>query len=241
MRRLPFVIVLLLPISDLAAEPPKFATEQLRQYEADVLPILKANCYECHGIAKPKGGLSLTAREAILQGGDSGPAVNLKNTDASLLLKAVRHQDDLKMPPKGKLAARDVDTLSRWITAGLPMPAGGTVAKKEPKGGVVTDEAKRYWAYQPVKRRTPPAVKNVAWVKYPIDAFILAKLEAKGLTPATPADKVALIRRAYYDLTGLPPSPEEVDRFVKDSSPNAYEQLIDRLLESPHYGEKWGR
>lgn len=224
-----------------SAESPNFSAEQLRLYEKDVLPVLKANCYECHATSKPKGGLSLASRNAILQGGDSGPAVDLKKIDDSLLLKAVRQDGDLKMPPKGKLSAKDLDMLSRWVSAGLPMPAGGAVVKKEPKGGVVTEEAKRYWAYQPVKRPTPPAVKNATWVKNPIDAFILAKLEAKGLTPAAPADKVALVRRVYYDLTGLPPSPEHVDRFVNDPSPAAYERLIDRLLDSPHYGEKWGR
>ena len=127
-----------------AAEPPKFTADQLRLYETDVLPILKANCYECHATVKPKGGLSLAVRDAILQGGDSGPAVDLKNSNASLLLQAARQDGELKMPPKGKLAAKDIDTLSRWVSTGLPMPAGGAVIKKEPKGGVVTEEAKRY-------------------------------------------------------------------------------------------------
>jgi hypothetical protein len=225
------------------AEPPKstFSAEQLRFYDAEVLPILKANCYKCHGMAKPKGGLLLSSREAILAGGESGPAVDLKTPGDSLLLKAVRHQDELKMPPNGKLPTKDIDVLARWIKAGMPMPAAATVAKKDGKGGLVTEEAKKYWAYQPIRRPAIPAVRNSGWVRDPIDALILAKLEEKGLRPAAPAEKVALVRRVYYDLIGLPPTPEEVDAFVQDSSPSAYEKLIDKLLDSPHYGEKWGR
>lgn len=217
-----------------------FSPEALAFYEKEVLPILKANCYKCHGDGKNKGKLSLESRDAILKGGDNGPAANLDKFDESLVLKAINYKDNLEMPPTGKLKSEQIETLTRWVKAGLPMKGGAAVAH-EPKGGVITPEARKYWAYQPVKRPAVPDVKTKAWVANPIDAFILAKLEARDLTPAAPADRVALVRRVFYDLTGLPPTPEEVDAFVNDRSVNSYERLIDRLLASPHYGEKWGR
>ncbi len=241
-------LVLLVPAfrsraEDRKSESPKFTAAQVSFYEKEVQPVLKQHCLRCHG-EKPdklKGGLDLATRKGTLVGGDTGPAVNLGKPAESLLLKAIHYKDDNhKMPPKGKLSDADIATLEKWVKEGLPVPAaqfGAEVVKK----GVVTEEAKKYWAYQPVKRPIVPTVKDTAWVKSPIDAFVLAKLEAKGLKPVNPADKRTLIRRAYYDLTGLPPTPEEVDAFVTDKDPAAYEKLIDRLLASPHYGEKWGR
>src|SRR5947207_530180 len=209
-------------------------------YDKEVLPVLKANCYKCH-VEKTRGGLSLATRSGLLKGGDSGPAVNLQKPDESLLLKAVNHQNDLQMPPAPapKLAAGDIDILTRWVKAGVPGIDDRALALK--KGFQITDEDRRYWAYTPVRRPDVPAVKNRAWVTNPIAAFILPRLEAKGLTPAPPADRHALVRRVYYDLTGLPPTPEEVDAFVNDQRADAYERLIDKLLDSPHYGEKWAR
>ncbi|HMF13325.1 MAG TPA: DUF1549 and DUF1553 domain-containing protein, partial [Gemmataceae bacterium] len=135
-----------------------------------------------------------------------------------------------------------IDVLTRWVKAGVPWTPGATTAETaKPKAGEVTAEARNYWAYRPVRRPDVPKVEDVTWVRNPIDAFLLAKLEPAGLKPASPAEFVALVRRAYYDLFGLPPTPEQVDAFVNDRSPEAYEKLIDRLLESPHYGEKWGR
>src|SRR5262249_43128136 len=155
---------------------PALSDGQMQFYEKEVVPILRANCYKCHGDNKPKGELRLTSREKVLAGGNSGPAVDLKDPDDSLLLKAIRHQEaDLKMPPTGKqLPPKVIETLAKWVKLGLPMPSG------------------RYWAYQPLRRPTVPMVKNTGWVRNPIDAFILAKLEARGLTAAAPADKVAL-------------------------------------------------
>lgn len=231
---------------DKKAEPaPKFTAAQVSFYEKEVLPVLKAHCLKCHGAEpdKIKGGLDLTTRKAALEGGESGPAINLAKPADSLLVKAIQYKsDDHKMPPKGKMPDKDIATLEKWVADGLPVSADriGDVAKAAPKT-VVTEEAKKYWAYQPVRRPDTPAVQNKAWVKSPIDAFVLAKLEAKGLKPVKPADKVALVRRAYYDLLGLPPTPEEVDAFVNSADANAYEKLIDKLLASPHYGEKWGR
>jgi hypothetical protein len=224
----------------------EFSAEQLKTFEKDVLPVLQKNCLKCHGAeAKVKGDLNLTNRKAILEGGASGPVVDLKNPDQSLLLKAIHYKEENnRMPPKGKLSDQDIAILEKWVKDGLPVTPdrqGGEAAHAPPKGGVVTEEAKRYWAYQPVKRPETPAVKDASWVRTPIDAFILAKLEAKRLKPVAPAEKSALVRRAYYDLIGLPPTPEQVDAFVNDPATNAWEHLIDRLLASPHYGEKWGR
>ncbi len=227
---------------------PSFTPEQVAFYDKEVKPILVQHCMKCHGAEpKVKGGLNLATRKAVLAGGDSGAVFDPKDPAASLLLKAIEYKDEsYRMPPKGKLADKDIAVLTRWVKGGLPYPADTldaavTQAAPKHKGGVVTEEAKRYWAYQPMKRSDVPQVKDSGWVRTPIDAFVLAKLESKGLKPVRPAEKVALVRRAYYDLWGLPPTPEQVDEFVSDAAPDAWEKLVDRLLASPHYGEKWGR
>jgi mono/diheme cytochrome c family protein len=232
-----------LPVCLSAAEPAKdFSPEALAFYEHDVLPILKANCYKCHADGKLKANFSLASRPAILKGGDLGPAYSADKPESSNLLNAINFKDGLEMPPTGKLKSEQIETLTKWVKAGLPMrDTAASTAKVEHKGGVITPESKSYWAYKSVKRPAVPAITDRTWVLNPIDAFVLSKLEARGLPPAAPADPVALIRRLYYDLTGLPPTPEEVDAFVNDHSPRAYEQLVDKLLASPHYGEKWGR
>lgn len=241
-RLLPAVVLLAAAAVSPAADPPKFSAEQVAFYETQVKPVLKAHCLKCHGEdpKKLRGGLDLTRRAGVLAGGDTGPAVDLKQPDASLLLKAIHYKDeDYQMPPAGKLPAEPIAVLTRWVKDGLPWAPGddgGTQVEKHAGG-----PDKNYWAYQPVKRPAIPEVKDKTWVRTPIDAFILAKLEAKGLKPVAPADKAALCRRAYYDLTGLPPTPEQIDEFAADNSPDAYERLIDKLLASPHYGEKWGR
>ncbi len=227
-------------------DAPTFTKAQVSFYEKEVLPVLTQHCLKCHGADpdKLKGDLNLTTRKGVLTGGETGPAVNLAKPADSLLVKMIHYKEDgYKMPPKGKMPDKDIATLEKWVKEGLPVPAdllGTAVAKKS----VVTEEAKKYWAYQPVKRPTVPVSrdpKGSAWVKNPIDAFVLAKLEAKGLKPVAPAAKAALIRRAYYDLTGVPPTPEEVDAFVASKDSDAYEKLLDKLLASPQYGEKWGR
>jgi len=225
-------------------EAPAFGKEHLAFYEKEVKPLLEQNCLKCHGGGdKVRGGLRLTSRTHILQGGDLGPAVDLKEPKQSRLLKAVNYADGLEMPPSGKLPAAQIAILSKWIDLGLPMPSAADAVseKSRHEGGRITAEARSYWAYQPVKRPAVPQVKNAAWIANPIDAFILQKLEAKGLEPAPPADRIALARRAYFDVIGLPPTPEEIDAFVADSSPDAYEKLVDQLLARPQYGEKWGR
>jgi hypothetical protein len=224
------------------AAGPAFSPTEIEFFEKQVQPILKAHCFKCHGEGKVRGGLRLTTRAGALKGGDLGPAVLLDKPKESPLLRAVNYTEGLEMPPSGKLAARDVEVLTRWVGMGLPYSATTEVVKTPThEAGKITEEARRYWAYQPVKRPEIPKVRNSAWVRNPIDAFILADLEAKRLTPVAPADRVTLARRVWYDLTGLPPTPAEVDAFVNDTRPDAYELLIDRVLASPGYGEKWGR
>jgi hypothetical protein len=218
------------------------SAEQAAFFDKQVRPILQQHCFKCHGDGKVRGGLRLTSRENVLKGGDSGPAVVLDKPETSRLLQAINYKDGLEMPPDGKLPQAKIDVLTRWIKAGAPWTPGAKTAETaKSKAGEVTAEARKYWAYRPVHRPDVPGVKDVKWVRNPIDAFTLAKLEAAGLTPAPPAERVALVRRVYYDLLGLPPTPEQVDAFTNDPSLNAYEKLIDRLLDSPHYGEKWGR
>ncbi len=238
-----------------AAEPsatpaagPAFAPDKLAFYEKEVKPLLAAHCLKCHGEEpkKLKGGLDLTRRSAVVAGGDTGPAFDPARPGESLILKAISYKDENnKMPPKGQLPDKDVAVLTKWVGDGLAMPGGDAGVQEPPpahaKGGVVTEEAKRYWAYRPVVRPAVPDVKDKGWVRTPVDAFVLSKLEAKGLKPVAPAGRVALVRRAYYDLLGLPPTPEQVDAFVNDPSPEAWPKLVDSLLASPHYGEKWGR
>ncbi|MBI4624848.1 MAG: DUF1553 domain-containing protein [Verrucomicrobia bacterium] len=215
---------------------------------ADALQILETHCVQCHGGEKTKVGFDLTTRESLLRGGESGPAVVPGQPESSLLYRMVTHREDPGMPhKKEKLPAETLTTLADWIGAGVPyarpLNKGATAA---PAPGVkaeftITAEDRAHWAFQPVQRPAPPPVKQPGWVKSPIDQFILAGLEANGLQPAAPASRATLIRRVTLDLTGLPPTPAEVDAFANDSSPDAYARLIDRLLASPHYGERWGR
>lgn len=224
-----------------AAEDPAPSPEHLEFYRAEVLPILEQHCLKCHGTGKVKGGLTLASRAAILQGGDSGPGVDLQKPDASLLLQAVNYQG-FEMPPSGKLPAAQIAILTKWVKLGLPMPAGAAppvVTHKSSPG--VTDETKNHWSFRRVQRPTPPDVRNTSWVANPIDAFVLARLEAAGLEPNPPAPPPQLVRRVHYDLVGLPPEIAEVEAYVRDPSPAAYQALIDRLLDSPHHGEHYAR
>jgi hypothetical protein len=209
-------------------------------FETRVRPILEAHCLNCHGGAKKvRGGLRLTSRAEVLKGGGRGPAVSLDKPDDSLLLKAINHADEhLKMPPRRKLARGQIDVLARWVRMGLPW-SGTPVARRGPPK--VDEKARSFWAFRPVVRPAVPEVKASSWCRNPIDNFLLAKLESAKLKPAPPAGKVELLRRVHYDLTGLPPTPEEVDAFLKDDRPDAYERLVERLLASPAYGEKWAR
>ena len=235
-----FVFAICLALAgSVQAEDPKPDPEGEKFFEAEVLPILKAHCFNCHGGEKKiQANLNLTTREGVLKGGDSGSAVDLKDTAESVLLQAINY-DGLEMPPKGKLPQAQIDTLTKWVQRGLPFSKAASVVKHGPPQ--VDDEARRFWSFVPVKRPDVPAVKDAGWVHAPTDAFILAKLEAAGLSPAVDASKTTLLRRLYYDLIGLPPTSEQTATFLADTSPNAWEKVVDELLASPHYGERWGR
>ena len=218
--------------------------EHLEFFENKIRPILKENCYKCHSAesGKSKGNLTLDTRDGWEKGGKNGAAIEPGDIDKSLILKAVGYDDpDLQMPPKGeKLTAQQIADLTEWVKIGAPDPRKGTGAIASKLSGL-TEKARGHWAYQPVKKSAPPAVKNQGWSRTDVDRFILAKLEAANMVPAPDAAKETLLRRATYDLIGLPPTPREVEAFLGDNSPNAFEKVIDRLLASPHYGERWGR
>jgi len=207
-------------------------------FENKIRPLLAEKCYKCHSAQseKLKGALRLDTREGTLKGGQSNePSVTPGNLEKSLLIKAIRWADeDLQMPPKEKLTAEQIALLESWVKMGAPDPRTNST-----DGKVIS--ADKHWSYQPVQKLSPPDVKAKEWIATPIDAFVLQKLEEKQLAPSPAADKRALIRRATYDLTGLPPTPEEIDAFVADASPEAYAKVVDRLLASPRYGERWGR
>lgn len=236
-----FVCLLNVAVAE-SNEPRQFTDEEKTFFTHDVLPILQAHCFQCHG-GEPKvqGGLKLTSREDILKGGESGPAVSFDPTAESLLLGAIRYES-FEMPPKGKLPQAQIDVLTRWVSQGMPW-SNEAVADTLKGHGVpqVDEKARNFWAFKPVARPEVPAVKDTAWVRTPIDAFILSKLEAHEFRPAPPASKTDLLRRLHYAVTGLPPTLAEVESFLNDTSPDAYEQRVDALLASRHYGEHWGR
>ena len=239
---------LLSAIDDKDATP---SPEQVQFFESQVRPVLLEHCAGCHGAKKVKAGLRLDSRAALLAGGDSGPAVIPGKPDESPLIAAIRYEGP-EMPPKGKLPPRQVEAITQWIQMGAPWPGGGNTAPgtPEPAAGIrrpgyqVTDADRAHWSFRPLKRPGVPVVGGLNGLNgliKPIDAFIRAGLDAKGLKPNPPASKHELIRRVTYDLTGLPPTPAEVEAFESDNSPGAFEKLVDRLLDSPRYGEKWGR
>ena len=211
-------------------------------FETRVRPVLVKNCYACH-TTSALGGLQIDSREHLMAGGKDGPVVVPGDPDKSLLIQAVRRtHDKYKMPPQGPLPDEEVTALAAWVKAGAVWPNTGKVVAA-PKGTeyVITPEQRAFWSFQPVRKPAVPDVEGKNWPKNEIDRFILAKLEEKHLHPVRSADKRALIRRASFDLIGLPPTPREVDAFLSDSSPDAFAKVVDRLLASPHYGERWGR
>ncbi|CUU37466.1 Planctomycete cytochrome C [Armatimonadetes bacterium DC] len=204
-------------------------TQRKVDFAREVLPIFKASCFPCHGPTKRNGGLRLSNREDAFKGGVSGPAIIPGNAEASLLVKRITGDSEGPRMPKGMtaLSPEQIETIKRWINEGAEWPEGAENAK--------------HWAFLKPQRPPIPEVKNRAWVRNPIDAFILHRLEQEGLQPSPEAPKEVLIRRVYLDLIGIPPSPEEVDAFLRDKRPDAYERLVDRLLQSPHYGERQAR
>lgn len=209
-------------------------------FETKVRPVLATECYSCH-TDSAMGGLRLDSREAMLKGGKSGPAIVPGEPDKSLLIQAVRHSGTLKMPKGGKLPQAQIDALVEWVKAGAVWPRTNTPVAVA-KGEMKIDPARRaFWSFQPLRGVPAPAIKDARWPKTEIDRFILARLEKEGLTPVAPADRRTLIRRAALDLTGLPPTAEEIEAFEKDKAPDAFARVVDRLLASPQYGERWGR
>ncbi|HTK74571.1 MAG TPA: DUF1549 domain-containing protein, partial [Gemmataceae bacterium] len=240
---LPAVLAVLLCGAAVAADVPSrpLSAEEAAFFEKDVLPLLKAHCLSCHGGEKSgKGGLKLTSRADILKGGDDGPVVALDQPESSLLVKAINHNGDIRMPPKGKLAASQIETLTKWVRLGVPYvePPGETVRHGPPQ---VDEQARNFWSFRPVVWPKVPETPVAHAPGSPIDTFIIARLNAASVRLAPPATKTSLLRRLYYDLVGLPPTPEEVAGFLADESAVAYVKVVDRLLGSPHYGEKWGR
>lgn len=225
-----------------AAETDTMAAEGRLTFEQDVVPILKAHCFECHGSEKREAGLDLRRRFTIVRGGDSGSAIAIGKPKDSLLIEMI---DERLMPPEGRprLRVDEIDVLRKWIATGAAI-----VGSKEPpleasngEGDSFDDEARQHWSFQPVQKVSPPEVENIDWLRTPVDAFILAKLEQRDWSPAPPATREVLIRRVHFDLLGLPPAPENIAAFVNDDSPDAYDRLVDRLLASPHYGERWAQ
>ena len=213
-------------------------------FENNVRPLLAEKCWPCHGDAqKIKGGLRLTSRANIIKGGESGPAAVSGDSAGSLLVQAVRYDHELKMPPKGKLPDREIELLSRWVAMKLPWPetAGATTKKASEARSRDPESKPRFWSFRQVSTVPVPAVRDTAQRQSPIDSFLLSELEKNGLSPAEPADRRTLLRRATFDLIGLPPTPEEIDAFLADESPDAFARVVDRLLASPRYGERWGR
>jgi len=237
---LPIFVWLLLVASGHAVEP---TAAGLEFFEKRIRPVLVERCYECHSVSKKtKGGLTLDTREATLRGGDSGAVIVPGDPEKSLLIEAVRYKNrDLQMPPKGALSAEQVRDLEAWVKMGAPDPRETLPVKVAGKRVIDIEDGRKLWSFRPLSNPVLPVVKNSDWVQSPVDAFILTELEKAGLKPAPSADRRTLIRRVTFDLTGLPPTPEEVDAFVADETPAAFGRVIERLLASPQYGERWGR
>ena len=231
------VVLLTFPglTSATAAEPAEF-------FEMRVRPVLANHCFACHTTAR-LGGLDMKSRESLLQGGDSGPAIVPGRPEQSLLIQAIQHTHErLKMPlGREKLKEEEIQDLIAWVRMGAIWPAAELDSDHRTREFIITRDQRAFWAFQPVRKSPLPKVKDTMWPEAPIDFFILSGLDARGLKPGKAADKRTMIRRAYFDLIGLPPTPEDTDAFVQDDSPDAFARVVDRLLASPRYGERWGR
>lgn len=227
-----------------AAEGASVSGKQLEFFEKKVRPVLVSHCYECHGPKKQKSKLRVDSLGGLLKGGERGPAIKRGNGKESLLILAINHGEKLQMPEKKKLPAGVIADLTKWVQMGAPWPnsgeAGGPAVRKETEKEF-TEAERNFWAFRPMVRPRLPQVKRQGWAQSPIDYFVLAGLERKGFKPAPRAGKRTLIRRATLDLIGLPPTPKEVAAFLADQSPDAFAKVVNRLLASPRYGERWGR
>ena len=217
--------------------------EDLEYFEKQVRPLLAAKCQMCHGAQLKSGGIDFSSVEGFLKARDEAALIARDKPEDSRLLAILDYTAAKKMPPGGKLPPNELDVFENWIRMGAPWPGAERKEKMIPadQEGVFTAEQRNYWAFQPVSRPPYPQVARADWVSNSVDLFILSKLEEKGLEPAPPADKAALLRRAAFDLTGVPPTVQEIEDFMADDSPDAFEKVVDRLLASPRYGERWGR
>ncbi|WP_298869418.1 PSD1 and planctomycete cytochrome C domain-containing protein [uncultured Gimesia sp.] len=218
--------------------------KQIQFFESKIRPLLIKHCYDCHGPDEQESGLRVDTFKHIVKGGKAGALLVPGKPEQSILITAVNYQSaDLKMPPEEKLSKQEIADLTTWVKIGAPYPNADMSLLRASKGKGKFDikKEREFWSFQPVKKPAVPAVKNRSWVKNPIDQFVLHELEQAKITPAKPADKRTLIRRTTFDITGLPPTPQEIDNFLNDQSPQAFEKVVDRLLASPHYGEHWAR
>ena len=222
---------------------PGAESESLEHFEKHVRPLLVAKCQACHNAQLKSGNVDFSDVQGFLKARDEAALISTQDPGSSRLLAIVGYQARVKMPPSGKLPDDELAILRDWVLRGAPWPGAEQHEAMIPEGqqGIFTDEQKNYWAFQPVVHRDPPTVDNPAWNENPIDRFVLAKMQEQGLQPNAPADKLTWLRRATFDLTGLPPTPAEAEAFLKDASPGAYERVVESLLASPSYGERWGR
>jgi mono/diheme cytochrome c family protein len=230
----------------LSVLPSGLAEETDRDFfETKIRPLLSDNCFACHGPTTQMAGLNLSTADTFLKGGGSGPVIVKGEPESSRLIDVVQYQGPIKMPPSGKLKHHEIANLIAWVKMGASWPGSQTTPVAGPAAQPIpyrfSREQKEFWAFSPVKDYLPPSVKNQFWCESPVDRFILAELEKKGLTPAEPADKLTLLRRVTFDLIGLPPTLNEINDFLKDNLPDAFTRVVDRLLNSPRYGERWGR
>ena len=237
-------ILAIVPTVALSAESPRFSTAQLEHFEKHIRPLLHKHCYECHSAAAKTlhGSLRVDRREALAKGGDSGPAFLPGKPDESLLIQVLRYDGDIQMPPKGKLAESEIQQLAEWVREGAPFPAAAPVESGGREFSI--EEGRKFWSFQPLATHQPPVSDNPAlqaWPRSRTDQFVLAAMQDHGLTPSPQAERATLARRLAFDLTGLPPTPEQVRALVDDSSPKAIDRYVERLLDSPAYGERWAR
>ncbi len=216
--------------------------DSLELFEKQVRPVLVDQCIRCHGEKKQQGGLRLDSRQGWSMGGDSGPAIVPGKPEESLLIQAIRYQNnELEMPPKGILPEQTIAAFEHWVRSGASDPRTSDWQDDSGSDSPSIEQGRQFWSFQPIARPEVPAVKDASWPYTTIDRFILAQLEKESLVPVSDADRRTLVRRVYFDLIGLPPTPKQIDEFLNDPSPSAYAALIDRLLESPQFGQRWGR
>ncbi len=226
-----------------AQDKPVFSASDLEFFESKIRPIFADHCYKCHGPEKtaPSGGLRFVSREVLVTGGDTGPAIEPGKPSESLMIEAINYTGLYEMPPDSQLPDSDIQLLTKWVEMGAPWPTHGNAIANNLKKFDLGQRRSSHWCWQPVHDPPVPDVKDATWIRQPLDAFVLALLEKNGLHPAARAEKSTLIRRLYFDLIGLPPSPADVETFVNDTDPQAYEHVVDRLLASPQFGECWAR